>query len=104
MKGKGAAEAVEVVGTLTIVLVLNVSMFLFTIIYMFDLNFRHDILTCGLCRRKSIEDGVSANEDIDSALEGEDESELARTDKKKRFCFRHNYRVKLILRRKILAS
>jgi len=101
MKGKGAAEATEVVGSLMIVLAVQIPLFLFTFMYMFDLNLRQDIISCGLCRRQSIDE---ANEVADGEDEESQETALARIDRKKRFCFRHNHRVKMILQRKILAS
>lgn len=101
MKGKGAAEATEVVGSLVMVLVVQVPLFLFTFMYIFDLNLRQDIIYCGLCRRKSVDEANEIEDDEDEECQ---ETELARIDRKKRFCFRHNHRVKMILQRKILAS
>ena len=101
MKGKGAAEATEVVGSLAIVLAVQVPLFFFTFMYIFDLNLRYDIIYCGLCRRKSIDEANEVGVDEDEEAQP---TALSRMDRKRRFCFRHNHRVKMILQRKILAS
>lgn len=78
----------EVTGTLMMILAIQIPLACYTVTYLFDLNLTHDIAKAGLCRRQSLDD----------------EAEPEEVDSTRRFCLRYNYKVKIMLRRRMLAE
>lgn len=95
MMGMGRTDVTEVIGTIFFLVAVQIPLAIYTVVYLLDINIKQDIIKGGLCKYQSIDaiDGGDSEEEVGSSA-----------TQNKRCCLRYNYKVKIMLRRKMLAE
>lgn len=93
--GMGRTDITEVIGTIFFLAAIQIPLAIYTIVYLLDINIKQDIIKRGLCKYQTIDaiDGGDSEEEVGNNM-----------TQNKRCCLRYNYKVKIMLRRKMLAE